>query len=360
MSPLPRPAAAASYHAWHVVIASLAVAAVIGCVYVGQHGWELAEFDFDRPGDPEGWVARGGISALEGRLVIVPATRDPLLVFPARFPARSVGWVRLRIRFVAEAEVAAAVGAGEYEALHHELTLAWTRTDGTAEPEASVSATALFDGSYHDCDLPVRSHDAWRGEIGSLVLDALDARAPRVRIEVDRIALLGHRPTPAGSFPVLLTLAALWALTAWLVVGRPSRPVARLRSGLARTLVACLAPATVLFVAEAVLNMLSFERPFESAVVQVLVNEAEDPTYRDLFRYDPRCLFTQRPGVEYRRGEPINSLGLRGRLPARERTPGTPRVATFGDSSTFGLGLPLDETYPASGSRSAPKRSTGA
>lgn len=43
----------------------------------------------------------------------------------------------------------------------------------------------------------------------------------------------------------------------------------------------------------------------------------------------------------------INRLGFRGRLPAETKAPGVLRVAVFGDSMVYGIGVPDGETVPA-------------
>jgi lysophospholipase L1-like esterase len=45
--------------------------------------------------------------------------------------------------------------------------------------------------------------------------------------------------------------------------------------------------------------------------------------------------------------ETINSQGFRGRTMSLARAPASPRVAALGDSSTFGLGVEADQTWPA-------------
>jgi hypothetical protein len=72
--------------------------------------------------------------------------------------------------------------------------------------------------------------------------------------------------------------------------------------------------------------------------------------------YDPAIGFRNRPNQERWMIGPgnvrmakleANALGFRGPLPPRERAPGVARVITLGDSFTFGLGVPEEETYPA-------------
>jgi lysophospholipase L1-like esterase len=315
---------------------------LIGATAVGQSGHVRAAFDFDSA-EPPRWAAAGGradLAARNGHLLFVPSTRDTVLRLAASFPARPVRWISIRARFVVEPEWTPALDAASYETGRHELTLAWTRTADSPLPEAETYLTeeGLFDGKPHTYEFPVGEQEGWAGTITSVDLDLLDARAPACRIEIDRIALLGHRPTALGSWLVLGVVAACWSLLAVLV---------RRRRRESRYVVAMLAPATAVFLLELALNFVAFEHPVESTLVRVLVNEVEMPGYRDFFRYDPQCLFTQDPDASYRAGERINEQGLRGPLPPVPREGGTLRVAAFGDSSTFGLGLSWADSYPA-------------
>jgi len=325
------------------VLAVLAVSAVlVGATAIGQSGHVRAAFDFG-PGEPLRWIRAGGWADLEvvdGHLVFVPVTRDTLLRLPASFPAGPVRWITLRARITVDPQWAPDADVSSYETGRHELTLSWSRTDDSPHPEAetTLAEEGLFDGEVHTYEFPVGEQPGWSGTITSVDLDLLDDRAPACRIEIDRIALLGHRPTAFGSWPVLAAVAAGWSLLALLI---------RRRSRGTRLVLAVLAPVTAVFLLEVALNFVAFERPVESTLVRVLANEVEMPGYRDFFRYDPQCLFTQAPGVSYRPDDRINAEGLRGPLPPLERERPTLRVATFGDSSTFGLGLAWPDCYPA-------------
>jgi lysophospholipase L1-like esterase len=70
---------------------------------------------------------------------------------------------------------------------------------------------------------------------------------------------------------------------------------------------------------------------------------------------DRECLWVPRPGNPIRRppigvpgsDERVNDAGFRGPELAREPAPGTLRIATLGDSSTFGYGVRWQDTYSA-------------
>jgi len=70
---------------------------------------------------------------------------------------------------------------------------------------------------------------------------------------------------------------------------------------------------------------------------------------RGLHTSVPRQLWVPRPGavVEWGDGETINSAGYRGPLVPLEKRPGVLRIATLGDSSTFGHSVPYASTYSA-------------
>ncbi|MGQ0553794.1 MAG: tetratricopeptide repeat protein [Planctomycetota bacterium] len=62
--------------------------------------------------------------------------------------------------------------------------------------------------------------------------------------------------------------------------------------------------------------------------------------------WDPDLVYVLRPGAVMFGRYRINGLGYRGPEVTRERLPATLRVACLGDSSTFGLGVSDEETWP--------------
>ncbi len=67
---------------------------------------------------------------------------------------------------------------------------------------------------------------------------------------------------------------------------------------------------------------------------------------QDLHRIDPVLLWAPEPGRAVVPGgaELVNADGFRGALVPQARTPGVLRVALLGESATFGLELPLEDT----------------
>ena len=111
--------------------------------------------------------------------------------------------------------------------------------------------------------------------------------------------------------------------------------------------------STVLFFGslELGLRIAGFEYPPEKVPV-VIWNRVQDKSFRkpdNLFERAPRQLWTLRPGAPdpWEPGAEINEEGYRGPLIPRERKPGTVRIATLGDSSTFGVKLPFRQSYTA-------------
>jgi lysophospholipase L1-like esterase len=110
--------------------------------------------------------------------------------------------------------------------------------------------------------------------------------------------------------------------------------------------------------AELALRVAGFESRVRSAPMLVW-NAAEDELMASsayLYRLDPDCLWSPRPGAVIQFGEReriggppehVNADGLRGPRVPRARTPGVVRIATLGDSSTFGLGVTHAQSYPA-------------
>ena len=97
------------------------------------------------------------------------------------------------------------------------------------------------------------------------------------------------------------------------------------------------------------LRLARFEFPPLEAPV-VFWNPRNDVAMRagtDLHEIDLAGLWRPRAGAEIpgADGERVNDLGLRGPLPSDPRHAGVLRVATLGDSSTFGLETPFAQSY---------------
>ena len=115
---------------------------------------------------------------------------------------------------------------------------------------------------------------------------------------------------------------------------------------LANIVLLMLSPATFLAAAELLLTLLGVELRPTADLIDVVVPELHWSTYRDLFSFDPDCLYINRSGAEYMPGDVINRLGLRGELPRLKRPGPSFRIACFGDSSTFGFGTAREDIYP--------------
>ncbi|HUR27227.1 MAG TPA: GDSL-type esterase/lipase family protein [Planctomycetota bacterium] len=86
----------------------------------------------------------------------------------------------------------------------------------------------------------------------------------------------------------------------------------------------------------------------------ILWNDDEDRNLNrgvGMFEKDAAQLWVPKPGalVPYgaAQSEKINANGYRGPLRAREKPPGVLRVVALGDSSTFGMGVPYEDTWCA-------------
>ncbi len=335
------------YRGVRTALVGLAIVATVAAVLFGiDRAGRLHHFEFGVDDDTEGWAGIHQIDSLavgDGALKIDPAGRDPLLVLSRPFRAEDVNWIEVRARFTLGTQGVDELENRVYEAIHHELTFYWTADQAEGfSPEVSVTGNALMDGRFHTVRIPIGSHPRWSGEIRQLCLDALDETAPWATIEIDRISLLKHRISPLGSWTgwaIVLPLALIWIA----IVGGGAARVSPGRRRLALLLLLILGPLSLLVGVETVLNLLGFERLLQNEQVRVVFEEIEAPGYDELFQYDPDCLFVNRPGTEYRKGERINRLGLRGPLFSGDRE--TLRVASFGDSSTFGFGLDLEATY---------------
>jgi lysophospholipase L1-like esterase len=131
----------------------------------------------------------------------------------------------------------------------------------------------------------------------------------------------------------------------------------KVRSLRARLVLSFAIALLVLGLAELALAIRGFRYPLAEFPI-LMWNPKEDRQMRQedyLFAPDVHCLWGLRPGcrvdpaasVPERADERINEGGYRGPLRERARAPGTLRVLTFGDSSTFGLGVAYAETYSA-------------
>jgi len=107
---------------------------------------------------------------------------------------------------------------------------------------------------------------------------------------------------------------------------------------------------------EAGLRVAGFSNPPLDVPI-VVWNPAEDrllETRDYLFQADPHTLWSLRPGIRIQfaendriEGPPehVNAEGWRGPLVPMLRTPGVLRIATLGDSSTFGIAVTYADTY---------------
>jgi lysophospholipase L1-like esterase len=109
---------------------------------------------------------------------------------------------------------------------------------------------------------------------------------------------------------------------------------------------------------EAALRVFGFRNPVVELPMLVW-NQEEDRLMKTgdyLYQADPDCLWEPRPGALVRFGkdeaidgppEQVNAAGFRGPEVPLARTPGTLRVATLGDSSSFGLGVRFEQCFTA-------------
>ncbi|MCC6407242.1 MAG: SGNH/GDSL hydrolase family protein [Planctomycetes bacterium] len=111
--------------------------------------------------------------------------------------------------------------------------------------------------------------------------------------------------------------------------------------------------AVFLGASELVLRLVDYRRP-PPVVPMVIWNPEEDKRLAEgeaLHEAATRQLWRPRAGAAVPWGkaqdERINAAGYRGPEVPREKQPGVLRIATFGDSSTFGMGVAWPETYSA-------------
>lgn len=120
---------------------------------------------------------------------------------------------------------------------------------------------------------------------------------------------------------------------------------------LQRLLIALASTLAFLALLEGGLRLFGFRHPPRRAPV-IIWNALEDAKLRRRdapFGPDTRQLWAPRAGAEdpWDEGRTFNEAGYRGPLLPHEKRPGVLRVATLGDSSTFGMGVRYDECYTA-------------
>jgi lysophospholipase L1-like esterase len=117
---------------------------------------------------------------------------------------------------------------------------------------------------------------------------------------------------------------------------------------LARLLLGCAIAFAVLGAIEVTLVLFDFRYPPLDAPIVVELPEGWVDG-RSLHDKDVATLWKPSPGAKLPWGldERVNDAGFRGPVLPIERTPGKLRIATLGDSSTFGYGVAWDECYSA-------------
>lgn len=128
--------------------------------------------------------------------------------------------------------------------------------------------------------------------------------------------------------------------------GAPIRAATRrTKRGLARAALALVAPLAFAGLAELVVVASGFEYPPDTSPISVFVPEGEVEG-RKLHERDARELWRPSPGALVPWGrDVIGADGFRGPELERAKTPGTLRIATLGDSSTFGFGVRYEECW---------------
>lgn len=114
----------------------------------------------------------------------------------------------------------------------------------------------------------------------------------------------------------------------------------------------CAAVAALLLGLELGLRLIGFEH-HRAEIPMIIWNPADDAQFASdegLHQTAVHQLWAPRPGARNPYGgkdELINAAGYRGPLLSDRPAPGVLRIATLGDSSTFGLGVAYPETYSA-------------
>lgn len=114
-----------------------------------------------------------------------------------------------------------------------------------------------------------------------------------------------------------------------------------------RLALALVAPLAFVGVLEIAVVLVGFEYPADASPIALPLPEGEVDG-RSLHARDACELWKPVPGALVPWGrDAINAAGFRGPELAREKTPGVLRVATLGDSSTFGYGVRYEECWTA-------------
>lgn len=102
--------------------------------------------------------------------------------------------------------------------------------------------------------------------------------------------------------------------------------------------VSCLEVALILF---------DFQHPPAENPLRI-TGDAVAGEVEPIHQRDARQIWKPRPGARIPWGDDrVNAAGYRGPLLPLERTPGRARIAALGDSSTFGLGVRYEDSWPA-------------
>src|SRR5258705_865774 len=115
-----------------------------------------------------------------------------------------------------------------------------------------------------------------------------------------------------------------------------------------RILIAVASPVVFLALLELGVAVWGFQYPpadsplaFVDPLLRVEGGLLHEPSARQIWR--PRA----GAKIPWGHGDRVNDAGFRGPLLRLEKTPGVLRIATIGDSSTFGHSVAWEETYSA-------------
>jgi len=131
----------------------------------------------------------------------------------------------------------------------------------------------------------------------------------------------------------------------------PAPVVRRIAAVAGRLALGLFVTTIILALVEFVLVAVDYSRPIDVAPPIRLFSQErqkEIPEAGGMFRFDPYVYWDLRPGavVVDQESEVINAAGFRGDLVALDRSARSLRVACLGDSSIFGVGSSLQESFP--------------